>query len=114
MLVTFKSTATESVRMFEDVAVPLLKMMGATGRVPGAFTADDVPAAVATLERSLSGIHSGVMADTPALPAENEDLSVEDEEEFEPPITLTTRAVPLLEMMRRAAAAKAEVMWEGK
>ncbi|WP_129775749.1 DUF1840 domain-containing protein [Peristeroidobacter soli] len=115
MLVTFRSTATESITMFEDVAVQLLKLMGATGRIPGALGPDDVPAALSQLERATERIKAGTHA-TPARPADNEDSRNEDEddEDNEAPVDLATRAVPLLSILKRAAAAKAELVWEAK
>jgi hypothetical protein len=114
MLVTFRSTATESITMFHDVAVQLLKLMGATGRVPGALGPDDVAEALQRLESATEQIRAGTHI-TPARPADNEDSKNEDEdEEREPPVDLATRAVPLLSILKRAAAAHAEIMWEGK
>ncbi len=115
MLVTFRSTATESITMFEDVAVQLLKLMGATGRIPGALGPDDVGAALQRLEQATEQIKAGTHV-TPARPADNEDAKNEDEddEDREAPVDLATRAVPLLSILKRAAAAKAEIMWEGK
>lgn len=116
MLVTFRSTATESITMFQDVAVQLLKLMGATGRIPGALSPDDVGPALQRLESATEQIKAGTHA-TAARPADNEDSKNEDEDEDEdrePPIDLATRAVPLLSVMKRAAAAHAELMWEGK
>lgn len=115
MLVIFRSTATESITMFQDVAVQLLKLMGATGRIPGALGPDDVGPALQTLERATEQIKAGTHV-TPARPADNEDTKNEDEddEEREAPVDLATRAVPLLSILKRAAAAKAEVMWEAQ
>lgn len=114
MLVTFRSTATETITMFEDVAVQLLKLMGATGRIPGALGPDDVVLALRQLEHATEQIKAGTHA-TPARPADNEDSKNEDEDdEREPPVDLATRAVPLLSILKRAAAAKAEIMWEAK
>jgi hypothetical protein len=115
MLVTFRSTATESITMFEDVAVQLLKLMGATGRIPGALGPDDVGPALQRLEQATEQIKAGTHV-TPARPADNEDAKNEDEddEDREAPVDLATRAVPLLSILKRAAAAKAEIMWEGK
>lgn len=116
MLVTFRSTATESITMFQDVAVQLLKLMGATGRIPGALGPDDVPQALRQLEHATEQIKAGTHA-TAARPADNEDSQNEDkdeDEDREPPVDLATRAVPLLSVLKRAAAAHAEVMWEGK
>lgn len=116
MLVTFRSTATESITMFQDVAVQLLKLMGATGRIPGALSPDDVGPALQRLESATEQIKAGTHA-TAARPADNEDAKNEDEDEDEdrePPVDLATRAVPLLSVMKRAVAAHAELMWEGK
>lgn len=115
MLVIFRSTATESITMFHDVAVQLLKLMGATGRVPGALSPDDVGPALQRLETATEQIRAGTHL-TAARPADNEDSKNEDEddEEREPPVDLATRAVPLLSILKRAAAAHAEIMWEVK
>ena len=114
MLVTFRSTATESITMFEDVAVQLLKLMGATGRIPGALGPDDVPPALRQLENATERIKAGTHV-TAARPADNEDSRHEDDDEDrEPPVDLATRAVPLLSILKRAAAAQAELVWEAK
>ena len=114
MLVIFRSTATESITMFKDVAVQLLKLMGATGRIPGALGPDDVPLALQRLEHATEQIKAGTHV-TPARPADNEDAKNDDEDdENEAPIDLATRAVPLLSILKRAAAAHAEIVWEGK
>lgn len=119
MLVTFRSTATESITMFEDVAVQLLKLMGATGRIPGALGPDDVPLALQRLEQATEQIKAATHA-TPARPADNEDARSEtaqtedDDEDAEPPVDLATRAVPLLSILKRAAAAHAELAWEAR
>ncbi|MBL8264995.1 DUF1840 domain-containing protein [Steroidobacter sp.] len=114
MLVTFRSTATESITMFQDVAIQLLKLMGATGRIPGALGPEDVGDALQKLEHATEQIKAGTHV-TAARPADNEDAQNEDEdEEREAPVDLATRAVPLLSILKRAAAANAEVMWEAK
>jgi len=114
MLVIFRSTATESITMFKDVAVQLLKLMGATGRIPGALGPEDVGPALQRLEAATEQIKAGTHA-TAARPADNEDSKNEDEdEEREAPVDIATRAVPLLSVLKRAAAANAEISWEGK
>jgi hypothetical protein len=101
--------------MFKDAAVELLRLMGATGRVPGALNAEDVPAALQSLESSIERLKLATHADTPARPADNEDWAADEDkklEEREPPVALTARAVPLISLLKRAAAANAEVVWE--
>jgi hypothetical protein len=116
MLVTFKSTATDSVTMFGEVATQLIHMMGGTGRIPGAFNAEDVPRALQQLESSIERLKNQPHPNPPAAaapPADNEDSSAdEDEEDKEPPVEIAVRAIPLIGLLKRAAAAKAEVMWE--
>lgn len=103
--------------MFGDAAVELLKLMGATGRVPGGLNAEDVPAALQRLESAIDRMKVASHTDTPARPADNEDAAADEDKELEertPPIALTARAVPLLSIMKRAAAADAELVWEQK
>ena len=115
MLVTFRSEATESITMFGDVAQSLLKLMGATGRVPGALTAEDVPQALRKLESEVEALKAAT-ASTPAPPADNEDVAADKNADGESPqpVPLVARAIPLLSVMKRAAAANVGIMWEGK
>lgn len=110
MLVTFRSTATDPVLMFGDTATPLLRMMGASGKVPGALQAEDVPAALVQLRGALDQLET----ETTAPPPINEDGSAtdEDQQNREPSVRLAVRAMPLVSLLERAAAAKAEVIWE--
>lgn len=92
--------------MHGEAAVALVKAMGHSGAVPGAILAAELPVALAQLERTLES--SG---DNPAAPIEpvHDD---EDAREREPVITLRTRAVPLLDMVRTAIARNSDLMWE--
>jgi hypothetical protein len=101
------STRHGKLTMHGDAAVALLKGMGHTGTVPGAILAVDLPAALASLQRMLevSGDSTGSAAPPPP----------DDEEEGrerEPVITLRTRAVPLLDMLRTAIDRGSDLMWE--
>lgn len=115
MLVTFRSEATESITMFGDVAQSLLKLMGATGRVPGALNAEDVGAALAKLESEVETLKAAT-ATTSAPPADNEDFAADKNADGESPqpVPLVARAIPLLSLMKRAAAANVALVWEGK
>lgn len=109
MLVTFRSKAGASITMFGAHALRLLELMGASGQVPGAFNAEDVPAALRSLQTGLQAQaeHSA----TPAPPALNEDRA-EDEEQRTASVSLATRAAPLVNLLQQAAAAKAALIWE--
>lgn len=102
------STKIGKLTMHGDAAVALLKGMGHTGTVPGAILAADLPAALSSLQRMLevSGDSTGSTAPPPS-----DDLDDEGRER-EPVITLRTRAVPLLDMMRTAIDRGSDLMWE--
>jgi hypothetical protein len=106
MIVKF-STSIGQLTMHGDAAVALLKGMGHSGTVPGAILAADLPVALAQLQRMLETAGDSTGAPLPP-PAQSE----EEEREREPVITLKTRAVPLLDMIRTAIARKSDLMWE--
>lgn len=101
MLIKFESDVG-ALTMFDDVAKPLLKLMGHTGTVPSAILAEDIPAAVARLK-------TAVAAD-PSAPGPAEDKHT-DQEKGEIPVSLRQRAFPLIELLERAAKEGCEVVW---
>jgi hypothetical protein len=106
MIVKF-STSIGQLTMHGDAAVALLKGMGHSGTVPGAILAADLPEALAQLQRMLETAGDSTGAPLPPPPQ-----SEEEEREREPIITLKTRAVPLLDMIRTAIARNSDLMWE--
>lgn len=91
--------------MFGDTAVELIRMLGATGNVPGALAAGDIPSALRQLREKLQ-VH-GNGNSTPSTEDE-----IDDTAQTEPHVSLATRALPLIHLLERAAAAQAPVMWE--
>jgi hypothetical protein len=109
MLIRFSSVATESIIMFGDTAMLLIKMLGASDALPGAIGADDIPAAVTRLKEQLNK-H---LDSSPANAAESLHAKEDgDKADYEPPIALASRAGPLMQILERAVAAQAPVMWE--
>jgi hypothetical protein len=104
MLVRFSSTATESITMFGDSATQLIRMMGATGNVPGAVRAEDIPSALTMLRSALHRVQEVV--------ADHDGVEDDEKEDEPPPVALSTRAMPLLGILERAAQKGAPVMWE--
>jgi Domain of unknown function (DUF1840) len=104
MLVRFSSIKTESITMFGAVAVELIKMMGSSGTMPGAIRAKDIPTVVARLRQALQ-VHA-----LPPTPHHAGGGSGDDA--HDPPVNLATRAAPLIDLLQRAAAGKAPLMWE--
>lgn len=101
MLIKFDSDAG-SLTMFDDVAKPLLKLMGHTGTVPSAILPEDIPAAVARLKAAVAA--------EPGAPGPAADKHT-DQEKGEIPVSLKQRAFPLIELLERAAREKCEVVW---
>ena len=103
MLVTFETKAHANITMFGEVAVALLKLMGHSGTVPGALLAEDVPAALERLRTAVSE-----NADVPLDPSPPKGDKDEGEERH---VSLAHRALPLIQLLEAAAAAKENVMW---
>lgn len=103
MIITFRCKAHADIMMFGDNAIQLLKLMGHSGTVPGALLADEVPAALDRLRKSVAS-HPGVVAEPSA--------NVEDDDPSEYPVNLAHRALPLIELLADSAKAKCDVMWD--
>ncbi len=104
MLVTFKTSAYADITMFGDAAEALLKLMGQSGNVPGAIMAADVASALQTLKTNLS--------EQPEKEAAAETDQLDDDEERQNRVALSTRAIPLMELLEAAAAAYENVIWD--
>jgi hypothetical protein len=102
MLVTFRTKSHANITMFGDAAKQLLDLMGHSGTIPSAIKAEDVPAALARLQAAIEQRRG---ADASAKSGHDDDDSPRK-------VTLTQRAGPLLELLRAAAAAKTDVMWD--
>lgn len=98
MLVTFSTEAYANITMFGDVAIKLLKMMGHSGTVPSAVMAEDVPAALNRLSA--------------AIKATSTDETIQDTDTDEPGVSLSNRALPLINLLQSAAKANTYVMWK--
>lgn len=101
MLIKFKSEQSGDFVMMSDVAMPLLKMMGASGKSEGAVSSAALRDSLASLESALQQV-----------PAQEQDREDEEGEEKEKNVSLATRASPLLAMLRKAAAEDGYVMWQ--
>jgi hypothetical protein len=103
MLVTFETKAHANITMFGEVAVALLKLMGHSGGVPGALLAEDVPAALERLRAAVS--------ENPDIPLDPSTAKSGKDDGEERHVSLGHRALPLIQLLEDAAAAKANVMW---
>lgn len=109
MLVTFKSKAAAEILMYEKHAKPILDLLG-KDVTRGIITAGEMPQAVARLEAEIEETRRREAAEQ-AERAERADQD-EDEQAARPQgVSFATRAYPLLEMLRAAQKANADVMW---
>lgn len=100
MLVTFR-TDVGNITMFGDIALHMIKLMGHSETVPGAILAKDLPLALSRLKAALSAHQATPPAD------ENE---TEDEEESA--VSITHRALPLINLLDAAVRAGCDLMWD--
>ncbi len=99
MIVTFHSKDYYPITMFGEAALQLIEKMGCTPKVPGAIFAEDVPQALWQLQQNLEELPQDMTASVAVEPAET-------------PVSLHTRAVPLLEMLRGAAKKQHNISWD--
>ena len=99
MIVTFHSKDYYPITMFGEAALQLIEKMGCTPKVPGAIYAEDVPQALWQLQQNLEELPQDINAPAAADVAEA-------------PVSLHTRAVPLLEMLRGAAKKQHNISWD--
>jgi Domain of unknown function (DUF1840) len=98
MLVTFKTKAYADITLFGDIALTMLKMIGHSATVPGTILAEDVPMALKRL--------------TTAIVKEKARPPKENKGQEEPGVSMTHRALPLIQLLSAAAKESCNVMWE--
>ncbi len=103
MLIRFTSDVAGHFIMLGDNALPLLRLMGMSGREEGAVSGEDLRQALLTLQAGLQ--RAAELASRPAQDNEDEDEDVV-------PVSLQRRALPLLEMLQRAVRDDGYVMWQ--
>jgi hypothetical protein len=99
MIYKFKSKASGDVIMLEPQGDRLLRLLGREPAAKGIIEPAAMPAAIAALEAAISE------AEAAGEPAD------EDTPPDESPISLRRRLWPMVDMLRRAAAAGVPVVW---
>ncbi|WPL19657.1 hypothetical protein Thiowin_04794 [Thiorhodovibrio winogradskyi] len=102
MLVKFQSPAHADIVMFGDVALTLLRLMGNSGKVPGALMPEDIPEALGNLKAAVAA--------NPERPLNPERQHSRDAEQ--PSVSLSRRALPLIHLLETALARDKHVIWE--
>lgn len=107
MLVVFESKAAAQILMLAEHAREVLqaagKDIGATLPERGIFTVEQIPEAIDFLEQALAQDEGYVAEDDVDADERSHPMSEK--------VSLTQRAFPLLDMLRKAAQMRTEVMW---
>lgn len=106
MLVTFSCKDHNDVTMFGDIAQSFIQMMEYTTEIPGAIMAEDVERALANLEKNL------VVVAAKQCNTQDDQQAIDLDDEKEPEIDITVRAVPLIDLFKTAISVKSYVMWK--
>ena len=107
-IVIFKSAATADVIYFGDVAKRMMELMGKEAGGQGIVTVEQLPDAIARLKAAVADDKE-----------RHRQLVLDEEPKTEkaagggsrPAVSLTQRAVPLLEMLETALKEKKPVVW---
>jgi hypothetical protein len=111
MLITFKSKAYPNVMMYQDHAKRILDLLHKDSE-RGVITAEEAPQAVRLLEDEIeeSRKHQATDEVEQDVKAHHGDIEDVEHEPIEV-VTFSTRAFPLLEMLRAARDHRADVLW---
>jgi hypothetical protein len=111
MLITFKSKAYPNVLMYQDHAKRILDLLHKESD-RGVITAEEAPQAVQLLEVEIEESRKHQATDEVEQDVKAHHGDVEDAEHDQiQAVTFSTRAYPLLEMLRAARDQKADVLW---
>jgi hypothetical protein len=103
MLIKFHTAAAADIVMFGDVGMTLIELMGHSGAVPSALLAADIPQAYTKLQAAVAA-----NPQRPLNPVHEQDSSVQESDH----VTLSRRALPLLQLLAAAMARDKPVMWD--
>jgi hypothetical protein len=110
MLITFKSKAYPNVMMYQDHAKRILDLLHKDGE-RGVITAEEAGRAVKLLENEIE--ESRKHQATDEMERDVKAHQGEEDTEHEPAevVTFSTRAFPLLEMLRASRDQQTDILW---
>ena len=108
MLYKFKSRAAADLIMLEPHGRQVVSIMGKAPGASGIVTVAQIPAAIAALEAAVADEETRLQAQAAE---EGESADADASEQRKDAVRLRQRVVPLIDMLRRSAAAEADVVW---
>lgn len=97
MPVTFNTPTSHRVTMFDKDAEFMLKAMKTSGNVPGALFVEAIPDALEALQERIK--------------LENNEIDSEQKDDSDY-VGLSTKALPLMELMQRSIEQNEKLMWD--
>ena len=112
MLITFTSKAAAEVIMYKEHAKRILDLLHKDA-ARGVITAAEAPEAVAILERVIAESRAHTVTDSVQrdVSAHHSEVREDSDHEGMEVVSFSTRAFPLLEMLRAAKAGGNDVLW---
>ena len=111
MMITFKSTASNDVLMFDTAAQDFLRCVGkAPDAATGIITVEQLPAAIDSVRAAIAADKAKPLTAVADSGKAGKAAAGEDDEQDER-VGFGQRAVPMLELMERALAEGAPVVW---
>ncbi|MGB1311602.1 MAG: DUF1840 family protein [Leucothrix sp.] len=108
MLVVFTNKSGGTVEMFEKPALELINLMGRREAVPSAISAEDLPEALETLQKSLAEINASEKEEAAAKEAMDE----EEDDDTPKAVGMSARAYPLTELIKQTIKDGSFLMWD--
>lgn len=114
MIVTFKSKAGSDTAYFKNIALKLLMMMGRDDKVPSAFYAEDVPAALQSLQQALAKLKQEQEQEQEKEKEQPQDdeADINQQQVKSEHVSIETRAQPLITLLTKAVKKQESVFWE--
>lgn len=111
MLVKFKSKAAADLIMYEEHAKQILDLLGKDVS-QGIITAEETGTAIAAIEAEIERINQQAeMEDNSVAGVDEQADDYDDKQPVQEPVKFSTRAYPLLEMLRAAHKGGHSIMW---
>jgi hypothetical protein len=111
MMITFKSTASNDVLMFDTAAKDFLRCIGkAPDEATGIITVEQLPAAIDRVRTAIAADKTQPLKAADKADNAGKEAASADDEHTER-VGFAQRAVPMLELMERALAEGAPVVW---
>jgi hypothetical protein len=108
MLVVFTNKSGGTVDMFEKAALDFIKMMGRRPAVPSAISKEDLPGALDHLQAEIARLEQLAIGDD----SDDNDDETEEDDDKPKPIGISTRAFPLIELIKQTIKEDSFLMWD--